>query len=161
MNIWHYHPQNRHLMGQGHADASPLEPGVFLLPAFATDIPPPNASDGFYVVFTGNGWALEEIPSPPEPEPEPEPQLAPPSVPTLTRRQLRLALLNRFGVTAAQVEAKIADMTGTPAEREAAMIEWQDATTYERNHRLVVALGAALGLTTAQIDDAWREAATI
>lgn len=89
------------------------------------------------------------------------PPPAPPAMPTITRRQLRLALLTRFGVTAAQVEAQIAAMPGTPIEREAAMIEWQDATTYERNHRLIVALGAALGLTTAQIDDAWKEAATI
>lgn len=160
MDIWHYHPQNRRLMGQGQADASPLEPGVFLLPAFATDIPPPNASEAFFVVFTGDGWALKEIPSPPEPEPEPEQQPAPPPLPTITRRQLRLALM-RLGVTGDQVEAQIAAMPGTPIEREAAMIEWRDSSTYERNHPLVVALGAALGLTAAQIDNAWREAATI
>lgn len=99
------------------------------------------------------GDQLPFEPAPPAPMPAP--------MPTITRRQLRLALLSRFGVTSAQVEAKIADMTGTPAEREAAMIEWQDATTYERNHRLVIAIGAALGLTQAQIDAAWKEAATI
>lgn len=159
MDIWHYHPQNRRLMGQGQADASPLEPGVFLLPAFATDIPPPNASEAFFVVLTGDGWALKEIPSPPEPEPEPQP--ASPPVPTLTRRQLRLALLTRFGLTVEHVEAQIAAMPGTPIEREKAMIEWRDSLTYERNYPLVVALGAALGLTEAQIDAAWREAATI
>lgn len=31
----------------------------------------------------------------------------------------------------------------------------------QREPSLVVALGAALGLTTAQIDNAWKEAATI
>ena len=75
-------------------------------------------------------------------------------MPTITRRQLRLALL-RLGMTNAQVEAQIATMPGTPFEREAALIEWQDATTYQRDHPLVVALGAALGLTEAQIDNAW------
>ncbi|MCE2761891.1 MAG: hypothetical protein LW713_12865 [Acetobacteraceae bacterium] len=88
------------------------------------------------------------------------PPPAPPHVPTITRRQLRLALL-RLGVTGDQVEAKIAAMPGTPIEREAAMIEWRDSGTYERDHQLVVALGAALGLTEAQIDAAWMEAATI
>ena len=82
-------------------------------------------------------------------------------MPTITRRQLRLALLNRFGVTAAQVEAQIAAMPGTPAQREAAMIEWQDAPEYRRDHPLVATLGAALGLTEAQIDNAWGEAATL
>lgn len=81
-------------------------------------------------------------------------------LPVITRRQLRLALL-RLGVTGDQVEAQIAAMPGTPIEREAAMIEWRDSSTFQRNHRLVVALGAALGLTAAQIDNAWREAATI
>lgn len=83
-----------------------------------------------------------------------------PPLPDITRRQLRLALL-RLGVTGDQVEAQIAAMPGTPIEREAAMIEWRDSGTYQRDHQLVVALGAALGLTAAQIDAAWMEAATI
>ena len=95
----------------------------------------------------------EEIAALPAPAPAP--------VPTITRRQLRLALLTRFGLTVEHVEAKIAAMPGTPIEREKAMIEWRDSLTYERDHPLVVALGAALGLTEAQIDDAWMEAATI
>ena len=81
-------------------------------------------------------------------------------LPTLSARQLRLALLG-LGLTGAQVEAKIAAMPGTPAQREAAMIEWEYATTYQRDHQLVAMLGAALGLTTAQIDDAWMGAATL
>ncbi len=96
-----------------------------------------------------------------QPSPLEQPPLAPAPMPTITRRQLRLALLKRFGLTSAQVEAQIAALPRTPIEREAAMIEWQDATTYERDHWLVIALGAALGLPTAQIDDAWREAATL
>lgn len=81
-------------------------------------------------------------------------------LPVLSARQLRLALLD-LGLTGSAVEAQIAAMPGTPAEREAAMIEWEYATTYQRDHTLVIALGAALGLTKAQIDNAWLEAATI
>lgn len=81
-------------------------------------------------------------------------------IPTLSPRQLRLALL-RLGMTGAQVEAQIAAMPGTDADREAAMIEWEYAPTYQRDHPLVIMLGAALGLTQAQIDAAWMEAATI
>lgn len=86
--------------------------------------------------------------------------LAPPHMPTITRRQLRLALLG-LGMTGAQVEAQIATMPGTSVEREAALIEWQDAATYQRTNPLIVALGAALGLTEAQIDNAWRGAASL
>ena len=88
------------------------------------------------------------------------PQAASPVMPTITARQLRLALLG-LGLTGAQVEAKIAVIPGIQTQREAAMIEWQYATTYERNHPLVVMLGAALDLTETQIDAAWMEAATI
>jgi hypothetical protein len=88
------------------------------------------------------------------------PPPAPPVMPTITARQLRLALLG-LGLTGAQVEAKIAAMPGTDAAREAALIEWEYATTYQRDHATVVALGAALGLTTAQIDNAWRSAAVL
>lgn len=88
------------------------------------------------------------------------PPPAPPPLPAITRRQLRLALL-RLGVTGDQVEAHIAAMPGTPIEREAAMIEWRDSGTYERNHPLVVAIGAALGMNETQIDAAWKEAVTL
>ena len=81
-------------------------------------------------------------------------------LPTLSARQLRLALLG-LGLTGAQVEAKIAAMPGTPAEREATMIEWEYRTTYQRDHPLVVMLGVALGLTEAQTDNAWQGAVTL
>jgi hypothetical protein len=88
------------------------------------------------------------------------PGIQPPPMPTITAAQLRLALLG-MGMTGAQVEAAIDAMPGTDMQREAARIQWEYATTFLRQHPLVVALGAALGLTEAQIDDAWKEAATI
>ena len=108
-------------------------------------------------VITGEVTVIDLTPEEIAALPPPAP---PPPLPPITRRQLRLALL-RLGVTGDQVEAEIAAMPGTPIEREADMIEWRDSLTYERNHRLVVALGVALGLTETQIDDAWKEAATI
>ena len=88
------------------------------------------------------------------------PQAAPPPALAITARQLRFALLG-LGLTGAQVDAQIAAMPGTDTAREAARIEWEYATTYERNHPLVTMLGAALGLTKTQIDAAWMEAATL
>jgi len=88
------------------------------------------------------------------------PAPAAPAMPTITARQLRLALLG-LGLTGAQVEAAINAMPGTDMQREAARIEWEYATSYQRDHQLVAMLGAALGLTEAQIDAAWMEAATI
>ncbi len=81
-------------------------------------------------------------------------------VPTITARQLRLALLG-LGLTGAQVEAQISAMPGTATTREAARIEWEYATSYQRDHQLVAMLGAALGMTSDQIDTAWVGAATL
>lgn len=95
----------------------------------------------------------EEIAALPPPPP-------PPPLPAITAAQLRLALLG-LGVTGAQVEAAINAMPGTDADREAARIQWEYATTYRRDHPLVAALGAALHLTEAQIDEAWRAATAL
>ena len=97
----------------------------------------------------------DELPFEPAPSPP-----APPAMPSITARQLRLALLG-LGLTGAQVEAEIATMPGSDTTREAARIEWEYATSYQRDHQLVAMLGAALGLTEAQIDSAWMEAATL
>ena len=83
-----------------------------------------------------------------------------PAMPTITARQLRLALLG-LGLTGVQVEAQIATMPGTETTREAARIEWEYATSYQRDHQLVAMLGAALGMTSDQIDTAWVGAATL
>lgn len=155
MNIWYYNPHTKTLIGQGKADQSPLEPGVFLIPAFATNISPPEAPEDCDVVFTGGGWAIEEILLP-----EPEIPTAPLPFPGITATQLRLALLG-LGIDNAQVEAAINAMPGTDMQREAARIQWEYATIFLRQHPLVAAIGAALGMTDAQIDEAWLNAATL
>lgn len=88
------------------------------------------------------------------------PGIQPPPMPTINAAQLRLALLG-LGMTGAQVEAAIDAMPGTDMQREAARIQWEYATTYQRTHPLVIALGAALGLTETQIDNAWMEASML
>lgn len=78
MKIYHYHPESGVFLGQGVADESPLEPGVWLIPASATDEPPPEVSDGLEAVMTEVGWQLQAIPEPePAPIPEPVPALTP------------------------------------------------------------------------------------
>lgn len=90
-----------------------------------------------------------------EPEPEPQPQAIQP----LTRRQLRLGLLYA-GISTSQVEDAIAAIPD-PTDREVALIEWQDATIYERSHPLIDQIGSALGLTPEQIDAMWADAAAL
>lgn len=61
--IWHYDAETGVLLSPGTADQAAL------IPANATDIPPPDVPDGQQAVFLDGGWVLRDIP---QPEPEPE-----------------------------------------------------------------------------------------
>jgi hypothetical protein len=58
-------------LGFEEADESPLEPGVFLLPAYSTAIAPPAQQEGYYRKWNGSEWMQELIPVPPPIVPEP------------------------------------------------------------------------------------------
>ena len=88
---------------------------------------------------------------------EPPPLYVPP-LRALTRRQLRLWLLGQ-GISTADIEAAIAALP--EAEREAALIEWQDSSEYRRDHPLLVRLAGDLGLNEAQLDAGWAEAVAL
>ena len=76
----------------------------------------------------------------------------------LTARQLRLCLLNN-GITPAMVDDQLALMA-SPA-KDVAIIEWEYASSYERDHPLIDQLGAAFNLTTEQINVMWKQAEVI
>lgn len=67
--------QEGYFVGTTTAEPSPLEPGVFLMPAGAIDRAPPKTIEpGKRYRPWGTGWRAEEIP---EPEPQPaEPQMS-------------------------------------------------------------------------------------
>lgn len=90
MRIYRYDRTTGELLppapGYDQAQLSPLEPGQFLIPAFATDIPPPTAADGQRAIWRGKAWELEDIPAAPVPPPAPEP------TPTEVRAKLSRAV---------------------------------------------------------------------
>jgi hypothetical protein len=87
-------------------------------------------------------------------------QPIPVPVPTsVTARQIRLWLV-RHGVGLAAVDAAI-DAIPDAQVREEARVEWDYAPYVERAHPMLVPLAAALGLDEAQVDEAFRQAATI
>lgn len=98
----------------------------------------PTAPDFSSQTWDGSGWSIAVAPLLP-----------------LTRRQLRRGL-HSLGVRTADVEEKIAALPDD--QREIALIDWQDASTYDRNHPLVLTLGSAFSLTEDQINAAWLEA---
>jgi len=57
-----------YFVGTTTADESPLEQGVYMMPADTIDVDVPTVSDGQRAKWD-SGWVLEDIP---QPEPEPE-----------------------------------------------------------------------------------------
>lgn len=58
MKIYNYHPEYKTYVGSSYADPSPLEPGVFLIPAHATELEPPECSSCEIPVFNENSWDI-------------------------------------------------------------------------------------------------------
>lgn len=66
MKIYHY-DENGEYHGESEANESPLEPGVYLIPARATDQAPMVPAVGNRARFDGAAWVEEAIPVPPAP----------------------------------------------------------------------------------------------
>jgi hypothetical protein len=113
-NAYSFHPKTGVFIGIDFAQESPLEPGVFLLPAGATFVEPPQVSDGQQAIWNGNSWEVQDIPAP-EPEPEiPEPPTPEPEPLTWDRiRAERNFLLSQSDWT------QLADAPLSPEQKQA------------------------------------------
>ena len=85
--------------------------------------------------------------------------VSPPVPQSVTARQIRLWLVSH-GVSMSAVDAAI-DAIPDATQREMVRVEWEYAPYVERSHPMLGPLAAALGLSEAQVDAAFREAATI
>ncbi len=56
--VYSYDPATGEYTGVTTADESPLEPGVYLLPAHSTEVPPPEAGDHEAALWDGEAWDL-------------------------------------------------------------------------------------------------------
>jgi hypothetical protein len=65
MNIYHYTQDKGIFCATGIADESPLEPGVFHIPAHATTIEPPSFEETEMAVFVNGAWEVQLLPPPP------------------------------------------------------------------------------------------------
>jgi hypothetical protein len=97
MKTYNYAPDTGIFHAEGLADESPLEPGVFLIPAHATTLKPPKATLPKVAVFKDGKWSVETLP-PPHPEPEPEPEPTPPAPLTPAEK------LAKSGLTVAELK---------------------------------------------------------
>ena len=82
-----------------------------------------------------------------------------PVPPTISARQIRLWMVTN-GIPLVTVEATI-DSIADAITRDTIRVEWDYAPYFERSHKFLVPLAAALGLDEAAVDQAFREASTL
>ena len=82
-----------------------------------------------------------------------------PPVKPLTRRQFRLALVAN-GYNLSDIEALINQIEDV-VQRQVTLIEWQDATTFERNSSSLLVMAGLMQLNTEQVDALWSQALSL
>jgi hypothetical protein len=82
------------------------------------------------------------------------------NVPQSVTMAQAVKVLRLHGITAAQVEAAI-NTIQDGVERDLALIDWARATTVRRDSDLVASVGVALGLSEAERDALFIQAATL
>ena len=82
-----------------------------------------------------------------------------PPVPSLTRRQFRLALVtNGFALT--DIEARINQIKDS-TQRQITLIEWQDGAAFERYSPNLLKMAKLMNLSSPQVDELWSQALTL
>lgn len=182
-NAYQTHPVTHEYLGKVEVSESPLEPGVYLVPAGAYVDAPPASKSGYAIIRAGKKWELTEdhradelydksgekygftgeynglgpVPdwlSTEPPEQEQSPQdLAPQQV---SRAQGKAALIQRgLWPSVLNYAASIEDET----ERQLADVALNDTTDWQRSSPFLNAAAQALGLTAEQIDELFIQAA--
>ena len=96
--------------------------------------------------------SIEDIPDPIERVPD-----------AASPATIRVALRRLYGVTNAQLDSVVSQVIASlpPVDQDDAETLWIYSVSIRRDHPLVAAVGVALNLTTDQVDDVFRMAATI
>lgn len=61
MQIYHYDETSGAYLGSSQAMADPMEPGRWLIPAWATTVEPGAEIEGMEQVFNGTGWVYRDV----------------------------------------------------------------------------------------------------
>ena len=186
MDVYHYSPLTKEYVGSTPADPDPEEPGRFLIPGFATTIPPKALNVGFANVFdttsktwltvqdhrgetwydiTGKETEIAGLGDPADqgllktPPPPPPPSTDPKDY-ILNRIQFDY-MIEVLGLSAQINTALDAMPSSTPEEQKTkilARLLYEKGQEFHREHPFFTTLAAAIGLNNAQIDAAWMNA---
>ena len=105
--------------------------------------------DSVKVTTLPNGTEMREMDRPITVSPIPQ---------VVTRRQAKQALLINGKLSLVQPAI---DAIADAAQKAMIQIEWDDSQEFQRNRFSVIAIGSAIGLNSAQLDDLFVLAATL
>ena len=120
MIAYQYNSETKKYIGEIERQIDPLESEaqgveIYLMPADSTDIVPPEAKEGYDIVFNGTDWEYKEIPKEPEPEPY-EPTELEKKQQELWETESKLRALDYIGVKIATGRATIEEYADEIAE---------------------------------------------
>lgn len=153
MQIYHYNQDGIYL-GDSAADPSPLEPGVFLIPANATGTKPPSFKDGYLRRFVNGIWEeqyiepIPEVVTPIEPEPPTN------TVPQVVSKAQGLIALEMAGVLVS-IEAYM--QTAPRLEQ----LAWNNIQQFERQSPLLSTLCTNFDLSQEDVDNLFIAASQV
>lgn len=152
------------LIGYEDAQESPLQPGVYLIPAGCVTVEPPEFAEPNRARWDGEtkGWIVEPTP---QPETAAEPEPAVPSA--VSDRQFAQALAETGRISWAEAQAwgargeipaellAAVERLDDPLQRNRAVMFLSAATWFERQHPMTTTLAQALGWNDADLDALW------
>ena len=155
MNIYNY-DNNGFYIGASIADESPLEEGVYLIPANAIIVKPPEYKEGFDIKFNAveNEFEYVEKIAPTVEEEKIEEQIVDEnSVPTkISRLQAKLQLLE-LGL--------LDEVEDLVAQDRKVQLYWNEADNFYRTDSILLIMATALKLTDEQLDNLFIEASKL
>lgn len=144
-----------YFIGITEAYESPLEPGVFHIPAGAHEDEPPylNEPGVTYWRRVDGAWKLENIPTPPESPPPETPKVCSPAQ----------GLVALFAIKRITEDDVLAEIARIPDEvlRYTAKIGYQHATSWERSSPTMQTMAQLLQLSEIDLDELFAYASGV
>lgn len=153
MQIYHYDQSGLYL-GDSAADPSPLEPGVFLIPAGATATKPPSARDGYLYRFVNGAWEEQYIEPVSEADQPIEPEPPVNTIPQIVSKAQGLIALEMAGVL-----VQIEDYMLTAPRLE--QLAWNNIQQFERQSPLLNTLCTNFELSQEDVDNLFLSASQV